>query len=148
MVSQLELDERTEDYLTQPSETYPCYTLGELDGSDNIILHLYPTTITGNITIDYLRTPAVPYYDYYVNDTTLVYTYMDTGTAPAIALGTTYRDGSAGDGVTTYTSISEDWEWDIEDLQLILSIFIELLGITLPDPLLIEAGNQEEAKTS
>jgi hypothetical protein len=147
MVSQLEYDERYEDYLTQPSETYPVFTLGELDGSDNIIMHVYPTTITGTVTFDYLKTAATPIYDYYVNNTTLVVTYMDAGTTVTIPSGSTYRNGTAGDGATTFTSTSADWDWDDEDLELILSIFCKLIGIAMPDELTIQSGNLEEAKT-
>jgi hypothetical protein len=148
LISQLELDERSDDYLTMPIQTYPVYTLGELDGSDNIIMHVYPATITGNVTIDYLKNPTVPYYDYYTNNTTLVVVYMDTSTVPAIASGNIYRDGTAGDGVTTFTSLSADWEWDEGDLMLILTIFAEMLGIALPDQFLVEVGNAEEVKNS
>lgn len=144
MVSQLEYDERYEDYLTQPTETYPVFTLGELDGSDNIIMHVYPTTITGTVTFDYLKTAATPVYDYYVNDTTFVVTYMDVGTSPVIPSGSTYRDDTAGDGVTTFASTSVDWDWDDEDLELILTIFCSLLGITLPDAVLLQTGKVNE----
>lgn len=147
MVSQLEYDERYEDYLTQPSETYPVFTLGELDGSDNIIMHVYPTTITGTVTFDYLKKAATPIYDYYVNNTTLVVTYMDAGTTVTIPSGSTYRNGTAGDGATTFASTSVDWDWDEEDMELILSIFCQLLGIAMPDELMIQSGNLEEAKT-
>ena len=146
LVSQLELDEREEDYLTDPSETYPVYTLGELDG-DDLIMHVYPTTITGDVTFDYLKTAATPFYDYYVNNSTLVVTYMDSGTAPALSSSYTYRDKTVGDGVTTFTSLSEDWDWDTEDMELILSIFTQLLGIALPDQFVLEAGTLEETKT-
>jgi len=147
LVSQIEADERAEDFLTQPTETYPIYTLGELDGADNIILHLYPTTITGNITIDYLRDAAIPFLDYVINATTLVPDFWDAGIgATLIPTGSTYRDGTPGDGVTTKVSQTVDWEFSDSDMQLILSIFMGLLGITLPDTFLTQVGNAEEIK--
>lgn len=147
MVSQLEYDERYEDYLTQPSETYPVFTLGELDGSDNIIMHVYPTSITGTVTFDYLKTAATPFYDYYVNSNTLVITYMDVGASVIIPSGSVYRDGTAGDGATTFASTSVDWDWDDEDEELILTIFCQLMGVAYPDDFLLQASNLQEAKT-
>jgi hypothetical protein len=148
LVSQLELDERSDDFLTQPSESYPVYTLGELDGSDNLILHVYPTTITGNVTIDYLRDANIPFLDYYINNATLVVTYMAEGASVIIPTGYTYRGGIAGDGVTAQSSTTVDWEWDEDDFYLILSLFCSMLGLALPDQLLIQVGNAEEVKNT
>lgn len=148
LVSQLELDERTEDYLTKPTETYPVYTLGEFDNSGNVVLHVYPTTITGNITIDYLRDALVPYLDWYMNTTTFVLSYMGDGDVTVIPVGYTYRDGTAGDGVTPTNSISQDWEWSEDDMPLILSLFCQMLGIAIPDTFLSQVGNLEEQKNS
>lgn len=147
LVSQLELDEREEDYLTKPSETYPVYTLAELDGTD-VIMHVYPTTITGDVTFSYLKEATVPFYDYYLANATLVVTYMDTATAPALSSSYTYRDGTIGDGVTTFTSLSADWDWGEDEMELILSMFCQLLGIAYPEQFLLEAGNLEETKTA
>jgi len=145
LVSQMELDERTDDYLTQPTQTYPVYTLGELDVSDNIILHVYPNDITGNVNIDYLRKANTPYLDYYVDDTTLNRFYLDADDMAAeVPAGATYRDGTAG--LTLVESLTVDWEWGNDEIPLILSMFTELMGITLPDQLLVEAGNLLETK--
>lgn len=148
LVSQLELDERTDDNLTQPSQTYPVYTIGELDGSDNLILHVYPTTITGNVIINYLREPQTPYLDYYINDTTLVRTFLDEAEVVVIPVGSTYSDGTAGDGATPVTSDSMDWEWSDSELAEILSMFCSMLGITYPDQVLLQGGNAEEIKNA
>jgi hypothetical protein len=149
LVSQLELDERTDDFLTQPTQKRPVYTLGELDGSDNLILHVYPTTITGNITIDYLRTPNTPFLDYYMNDTTFERTYLDEDavTPVNIPAGYTYRDGTTGGPLVTVVSNTVNWECNNDELSLILAIFASLVGISLPDELLIQAGNIEEQKS-
>jgi len=149
LVSQLELDERTDDFLTQPTQAKPVYTLGEVDDSGNIILHVYPITITGNITIDYLRTPNTPFLDYYVNDTTLGRTYLDEDALAAINIptGYTYRDGTTGGPLVTVISHTVNWECNNDELSLILAIFASLVGITLPDELLIQAANIEEQKS-
>jgi len=141
----LELHERTEDYLTKYSTTYPLWTyIGEAGGVK--LITVYPATITGQIWIRYLREATAPFYDYYVNDTTAKITYMDVDANVVIPSGSTYRSGTAGDGVTSFASLSEDWEWGIDEFHLILSIFAEKMGIALPDNFLVEAGNLEETK--
>lgn len=144
--TKLELHERVEDYLTKPTTTYPLWiNLGEAGGYK--IAMIYPATITGIISIDYLREPAVPFYDYYINDTTLVVTYMDAGTTVTIPIGCTYRDGTAGDGATTFASTSVDWEWDGDEMGVIINMLTSALGVAMPDQFLFEAGNLQEAKT-
>jgi hypothetical protein len=149
LVSQLELDERTDDYLTQPTARHPVYTLGEMDVTDNLILHVYPTTIAGNITIDYLREPAEPYLDYMVLDSTLVSTYMVAGAmAVNIPSGYTYRDGTTGGVAVFKNSATVEWEWTTGEMSLILALFAELIGIQLPDQFLTQIGNAEELKNT
>jgi hypothetical protein len=147
LVTQLELDERTDDYLTQPSETYPCYVLGELDVTDNLILHVYPITIAGNIYIDYLRVANTPYLDYYMNDATFGRTYLAEGAVNVnVPSGYTYRDKTTGGVAVFVNSQTVNWEYSDSELPLILSIFCQLIGITLPDAGLIQVGNVEEQK--
>jgi len=147
LVTQLELDERTDDYLTKPSETYPCYVLGELDIAGDMVLHVYPTTIVGNIYIDYLRTPNVPFLDFYVNDATLERTYLAEGAMGVnIPSGYTYRDRTTGGPAIFKNSATIDWEFSDSDLPLILAIFAQMVGIALPDTGLIQVGNVEETK--
>ncbi len=152
LVSELELQERESDYLTKPSETYPVYTLGEVDVSDNIILHVYPITLAANVYIDYLRKPVDPYLDYYVNDTTLERTYLAEGaTAVNIPAGYTYWDNTThtevtGGAAVFRNSATVDWEWGAAELPIILSIFAQIVGIQLPDAALVQVGNVEEQK--
>jgi hypothetical protein len=144
LVSSIELACRQDDFLTQPTTTHPCVMFGGLDGSDNLEINVYPTTIA-SIYIDYLRTADVPYLDYYTNDTTLVVTYMASGATVSVPLGSTYRDGTAGGGAGI-ASLTTNFEWSNSDLPLIVAIFCELLGIAYPDQLLIEAGEINEQK--
>lgn len=144
-VTQLELYERLEDYLTKPSKTYPVWTfLGDAGGFR--IAQVYPATLSGYVTIRYLKEPATPFYDYYVNNTTLVTTYMDVGASVVIPTGCTYRDKTIGDGVTSFTSTSVDWEWGSGELSLILNMLASILGVTFPDQFLLEASNLQETK--
>jgi hypothetical protein len=144
LVSSLELAERLQDYLTQPTLTHPCFILGGEDGAGNTEVNVYPITIT-EIELDYLRTANVPFLDYYVNDTTLVSTYLAAGaTGVTVPLGSTYRTGVQG--VVVVNSVTVDWEWSDSDLPLIVAMFCSYIGIQKPDQLLIEVGNVDESK--
>jgi hypothetical protein len=56
LVSTLELIERQEDYLTQPTLTHPVCQLGGMDANDRLQINVYPNTIA-TVYVDYLRTP-------------------------------------------------------------------------------------------
>jgi hypothetical protein len=144
LVSSLEMDDRLDDYLTQPTTTYPCASLGGEDGSGNKQIRLQPTTIT-TLWIDYLKTPDVPFLDYYTSDSTLVNTFMSEGATVSVPAGSTYRDGTAGGGAGI-VSQTVNWQWSDSELPLIVSMYCQLIGIAIPDPLLIEAGNLDEQK--
>lgn len=144
IVSTLEMDERLDDYLTQPSTTYPCATLGGLDGSDNIQIRLEPTTIT-TVWIDYLKNPTAPYLDYYTNDTTLVMTFMAEGASVSVPAGSTYRDGTAGGGAAI-PSATVDFMWSDDELPLMIAMFCQIMGVAIPDQFLTEVGNLDEKK--
>lgn len=134
---------RLKDFLTQPSTTYPCCQIGGVNASDELQIRVYPSTIS-KVYIDYLREPDTPYLDYYINDTTLDYTYMAADTNVTVPLGSTYRDGTAG--VTTEASLTTNWEWDDEDLELIVAKFLSLMGIQMSDEVLLQAGTLMESK--
>ena len=144
-VTRLELDERQADYLTAASNTYPVWTYGGETGGVKFA-YVYPATMTGFIVLNYLSIPTTPFYDYYVNDTTAVITYMDVSANVIIPSGSTYRDGTAGDGVTSFPSTSVDWMWNSDELQKIVVLFKEILGIAFPDQFLTETSNMEETK--
>jgi hypothetical protein len=144
LVSSLELSERLQDYLTQPTLTHPCFILGGEDISENTEIIVYPATIA-EIELDYLRTARTPFLDYYVNDTTLVSTYLGAGTTGVtVPLGSTYRTGAQG--AVVVNSATVNWEWSDSDLPLIVAMFCSYIGIQLPDQLLIEVGNVDESK--
>ena len=143
LVSTMELAKRQRDYLTQPSTNYPVCQLGGLDTNDNLQIRVYPITIT-TVYVDYLRTPAVPFLDYYVNDTTLVHTYMDADETVAVPLGSTARNGTAG--AANVASLTVNFEWDDGELALIISMLAQMVGLALPSEELIQVGNNEEMK--
>jgi hypothetical protein len=148
LVSTMERAERADDFLTMPTVTHPVMEVGDLDGSGDLQIRVYPSTLTtvpaNTIYIDYLATASIPFLDYYTNDTTLVHTYMAAGGNINVPVGSTYRDGSIGAVVVASTTVN--WDWDNSDFNLILSIFCQLVGIAIPDPLLIETGTINEEK--
>lgn len=144
IVTAQEHAKRQADALTQPTTTYPTCQIGGKSGDDLLQIQVYPSTIT-TIYLDYLRTANTPFLDYYISDTTLNYTYMEADDTVSVPAGSTYRDGTAGGGVGI-VSLTEDWEWDYEDLYLIVSKFLTLMGIAYPDEVLLQAGLTNEAK--
>jgi hypothetical protein len=129
---------RQRDFLTQASTTYPTCIVGTQDAYKALQIRVAPTTIT-SIKVDYLRETATPYLDYYVNDTTYLATYLTAGQSITIPTGSTYRDGTTG----TKASLTVDWEWSESDLPLIITYFLDALGIAIPDEMLIQAGSKD-----
>ena len=145
VVSTYELACRSDDYLTEPTTTYPVCTIGGIDAYEDLQIRVSPTTIT-TVWIDYLRELSVPFLDYYINDTTLEYTFLDETTDPyTITEGYTYSDGTVGD--TTVVSQTENLRWGEGDLSLILTKLVNRLSKQLPDELLLQASTAEQIKS-
>lgn len=127
---------RQRDFLTQATTVYPTCVIGTQDAYKRLQIRVAPTTLS-SVKIDYIRETATPFLDYYVNDTTLHVTYLTQGQAPVtISSGSTYRDGTTG----VKTSQTIDWEWSEDDLPLIITYFLDAMGIAIPDSLLLQAG--------
>jgi hypothetical protein len=144
LVSSLELDDRLDDYLTQPTTSHPCAILAGTDANGYTKIVVYPTTIT-SVDVDYLQEATTPFLDYYVNDTTLVTTYMAESATVAVPSGSTYRTGTAGGGAGI-VSQTVNFEWDISDTFLILSMFASMIGLTLNDSVMMQVGSVNEEK--
>ena len=134
---------RIEDYLTQPTTIHPMCQIGGVNASEEMQIRVYPYSIA-KVYIDYLREPDTPYLDFYINDTTLDYTYMASGVNVTVPLGSTYRDGTPG--VTTEASLTVNWEYDNDDIELIIGKFLGLMGIQLESEILIQSGALIESK--
>jgi hypothetical protein len=80
-----------------------------------------------------------------VNDTTLVYTWIDEADIVDIPAGSTAMDGTVG-AFAGYASSTLNWEFDAEDMPLIINLFLKYLGIQLPSPELFEGGTLLETK--
>jgi hypothetical protein len=144
IVTAQEHAKRSEDYLTQPTLIHPTCQIGGVNITDDMQINVYPSTIT-TIYLDYLRIPVTPFLDYYVNDTTLIEFYMAEDATVNVPALSTYRDGTAGGGVGI-VSQTKNWEYNAEDLAFIIAKFLTILGIQLPDEILIQAGTMNEQK--
>ncbi len=145
VVSTYEYACRVDDYLTQPSTTYPLATIGGVDGLGSLQIRVYPTTII-NVWIDYLRLLTVPLLDYYINNTTLVTTFLEPSTTYNLTTGYTYRTGTAGGTGVTVNSATVDLKWGESDLPRIITRLVNRLAKQLPDELLLQTSNAEQAK--
>lgn len=138
---------RIEDYLTEPSTTFPTCTIGGVDASGNLQIRVMPTTTT-KVWIDYLRSLTVPFLDYYTNDTTLVTTFLpESAVAQNIPSGSTYRDDTPGGAAVNVLSLTKDMRWGEGDLALILQKLINRIAKSLPDELLLQQTNMEQTKS-
>lgn len=146
VVSTYEQACRDDDYLTQSTVTHPTATIGGVDGLGGVQIRVYPTTIT-NVWIDYLRTMTIPLLDYYIDDLSLVTTFLEPATTYSLASGTTYRTGTAGGAGVTVASATVDLTWGESDISLILTKLINRLAKQLPDELLLQTSSAEQAKS-
>lgn len=146
-VTEFEDADREGDFLTKASTTYPTCRIGGL-ASNRTQIKVRPHSIT-TVYINYLKTVAVPYLDYYTNDTTLVTTFLpETSVATNIPAGSTYRDGTAGGALVTVVPLTVDMDWDDGDLSLIIAKLMQKIGAALPDEGLQQAGVFEEQKNN
>ena len=142
VVTSLEHAKRERNSVSKSTAKYPTCLIGSEDSNGDIEIRVYPTTIT-TIYIDYIRTTATPFLDYYVNTTTLQKTYLAAGVQNVvIASPYVYRDGTTG----TKNSASVDWDYSDSDLPLILSYFVQILGLQLPDNALVEIGKIDKSE--
>jgi hypothetical protein len=150
VVSTYENAERQDDYLTQPTTTHPTCMIGGVNTDSSPVeykkIRVYPYNIGSPIYIDYLKTPQTPFLDYYVSDTLLTYTYLNEGDTASIPLGYTYRTGTAGGAAVSVSSYTKDLDWDDEDMDLIMAKLMQVLGIQIPDEVILQGGVMNEAK--
>lgn len=144
LVSSMEHARREQDYLTKATVVHPTCRLGLANSTADKTIHVTPTSIT-SINMDYLRTADTPILDYFVNDSTLVYSWMASGgVVTAVPAGSTAMNGTVGAANVVSTTV--DWEWDESDLPLIINLFLQYMGVQLPDQVLIESGLAFEQK--
>jgi len=138
LITSLEHGNREMDYLTKATALYPTCFMGAASSAEDMSIHVTPTNL-GTVYVDYLRQVNTPYLDYYVNNTTLEVTYMAEGATVSIPLGCTSRSGVSG--VANVVSLTKNFEWHDHDTPAIINLFLETIGISLPDEMLVKVSN-------
>jgi hypothetical protein len=153
MVSSLEHAKREQDYLTKASLTYPTFRFGIATAVSPMTLYVTPATGINPILIDYIRIPATPYLDYYIDDVTYEQTWLEDDvvampvahTAPKVVKdGVTLRAETTG--AANVTGYTVDFEWSSSDIPMLISLFLQQMGIALPDEVLFQGGQISEQK--
>lgn len=115
-------------------------------GHGMVNITVNPVSIT-TLYLDYLRNIEEPFLDYYINDTTLEYTFLTEGSVHVnVPLGYTYRTGTVGGPAVYVDSVTSDFEWDADMLPKITGIMLEVLGVQLDNANVYQAGGAEEVK--
>jgi len=143
-VSSLEFAKRQMDYLTQSTLTHPTFRFGTAIAGADMRIYISPIAGINPIYIDYIRVSDVPFLDYYISGTTYQYTWMDAGATVSVPAGSTASNGTLGPANVVSTTIN--FEWDNEDFSFITDLFLQQLGITLPDEILYQGGLLSEQK--
>ena len=143
LVTSLEHAKRQIDYLTQATLTNPTFRFGIATATSDMTLYVTPTAGINPIYIDYIREPATPFLDYYIDSITAGYTWMAAGATVAVPVTAISRTGVSGANVDSAT---ENWEYYEDDIPIISALFLEELGVQLPDNILYEGGSLKENK--
>lgn len=141
LVGFAELVDRLSDELTQPTEDDPIAVLGDVNSFS--LINVYPTSLKA-IYINYLKMPATPLLDYYV-DSNGFYTFLAAGaTGVSVPAGATYRTGTAGP--TSVNSATVHFAWDAEQMTAIVYRILQKAGVALEKELIIQYGLTQEEK--
>jgi hypothetical protein len=142
VVTSKEYTYRQRDYLRQATLIDPICVIGSQDAQRNMEIRVYPNTIS-TIYINYVRDTISPYLDYFINEATLQVTYLAQGLQNfLIPTGCVYRDGTTG----IKNSLSVDYEWDDHEKPWIVAYFLQALGATIPDEVLLQVGKMDSAE--
>ena len=138
LVSDMEHAWRQGDYLTQGSLAYPTFRLGTATVGGAKQIYVTPTAGINPIVVDYIRVANTPKLDYFISDSTLLYVWGTAGENMNVPAGSTSMSGVAGAAVVASQTVN--WEFDNDDLPLIISLFMQIMGIQMPDEALWQGG--------
>jgi hypothetical protein len=144
LVSDMEHAWRQGDYLTQSSLTHPTYRFGTATSGGVKQIFVSPTAGINPIYVDYVRIPSTPILDYYINNADLNYHWLSVGVNADIPVGCTAMNGTVGAAIVASQTIN--WEFNSDDIPLIMALFLQYAGIQIPDPVLYEGGTLQEQK--
>jgi hypothetical protein len=156
LVTEFEHACREEDYLTKATVVHPTCRISGVNATEQLQIRIAPTT-TIKVWLDYLRMLVTPYLDWFINDTTLNYTFFAETTtpqsvapgciAPAVVInGITYRNVTTGGAGVTVTSFTKNFRWDESDLSLLITKLVNRVAKQLPDELLLQTSMAEQTK--
>lgn len=95
-----------------------------------------------SIYLHYLRSPATPFLDYYMNNTTLELTFLsENATHVNVPSGCTYRTGTVGGAAVYVDSATVNFEWEDSLFNELLAVMQQTAAIQLQDTSLI-ANNE------
>lgn len=145
IVTDAEAAERNNDALTMPTAANPIAVLQQQ------YIQFYPVTLT-TATLNYLRYPLEPVFDYVIEDATDKLWYMPELSSLSVGHDLYADEGSNswsdsrayGELIVTdvthpdsptlpYRSQSVDLDWNDEDRQIMLAMILQHLGVNLKD---------------
>lgn len=135
ILNEREYLERVYSDLEQPQINWPILKI------DNDEVIVSPTSIT-SIEFMYLKKPAVPFFDYYINATDQII-YLEPGTSYALQTNEVYRDGTA---IGTVNSISIELSFPENERIPVLYAILQKIGISLNETDAVEYGLMREQK--
>lgn len=135
IVTEVEFQERSFSDLEQPQLLWPILKIE----NDEILVN--PDTIA-SIEFMYLKQPAVPYFDYYIDANDHII-YLTVGQAYTLETGEEYRDGTT---TGTVNSISIELSFPEGERTNVLYAILQKLGISLNEQDAVEYGIMREQK--
>ena len=119
---------RRQDFITAPSANYP---IARITADE---LHVLPKSID-YVRMFYLRLPATPFYDYYI-DANYNVQGLAVGATRVLTTGETGRSGEEAD--ETVTSATVEMEWGDVDQIKILNRILAKLGVSMDEQLVAQ----------
>lgn len=135
VLTEAQFDEYKYSDLLEPTTDFPVCKIS----GDNVVV--LPDSIP-SVDFSYLSTPAVPFYDYYI-DVNDDYVYMPVGSSHLLASGEEYRDGTTSD---TVNSISVEMSYPNNERVQVVYMLLQKLGITLNEQDAVQYGLAKEQK--
>jgi len=133
IVTPLEWNEWASDVLMKGVAANP---LVLIDGTN---IKIDPS-LTGDLLFSYLRSPATPSFDYYI-DAYKNIQYLANGDEHTLGTGEVYSDGSTSGSVT---GTSVELEWGEQDQVNIITMLLEHYGIKLTAPEITQYAMSKE----
>jgi hypothetical protein len=144
IVSDIEYAEISSSDLLQPTTTFAS---GKISGNS---IYVLPSSIS-SINFLYLKKPADPYYDYYINNNDEII-YLLPGTSHTLTAGEVYYDKDDGTERTSGDTITSGENKSVElflpegERPRVLYLMLQTFGISLNDQMAIQYGMSKEQK--